>query len=838
MKRSKRMKKRFDITGMSCAACVAHVEKAVSAVDGVSSADVSLMTNSMTAEFDEARCSEADIERAVADAGYGAAAAGEKKAAAAKAPADTEPAGMKRRFITSLAFLIPLLYVSMGHMAGLPLPPFLTGRENAVSFALVQFLLLLPIVFVNGAYYRGGFKSLIKRAPNMDALIAVGSGAALVYGVFAIFMIGYGLGHGIPEIADSYRHSLYFESAGTILTLITLGKYLEARSRGKTADAISRLVNLAPKTASVIRGGEEREIPASEVAVGDELIVRPGQSIPVDGVVISGSSSVDESAITGESIPVEKEAGSTVTAATVNRAGTLRFRAARVGEDTTLSQIVRLVEEAASSKAPVARLADKIAGVFVPAVMCIALATLIVWLAAGAGFESALRSGISVLVISCPCALGLATPVAIMAGTGKGAEHGILIKSAAALETLCRIDTVALDKTGTVTEGRPRVTDVVPLGDTSGDELVALAAALEQPSEHPLAEAVREYAAARGVKAAAAADFRASSGLGVSGSIGGVPCAAGSARFLRSLGIEVGDEGEEFERGGKTPLFFSRDGKLAGIIAAADKAKPSSAEAIEAFSRLGLDVVMLTGDGKGAAEAVGRPLGITHIISGVLPGDKAGHIKALREKGRRVAMIGDGINDAPALASADVGLAIGAGTDVAIESADVVLMRSDLRDAAAAIELSRATMRNIKENLFWAFFYNAIGIPIAAGVFYPVFGWQLSPMFAAAAMSFSSVCVVTNALRLRRFRPKTSGTGSGGAPARERKKVLVIDGMMCEHCVKRVSDALSAVDGVEAVNVSLEKKRAEVALSKDVDDEALRRAVEQSDYWVVSVNDG
>lgn len=831
------MKKRFSITGMSCAACVAHVEKAVSAVDGVKSANVSLMTNSMTAEFDESKCGTGDIERAVADAGYGAAAEDAKKTGEAKPASDTELSGMKRRFLTSLVFLIPLFYISMGHMAGLPLPAILMGRENAVSFAMVQFLLLLPIVFVNSAYYKGGFKSLIKRAPNMDALIAVGSGASLAYGVFAIFMIGYGLGHGLPEIADSYRRSLYFESAGTILTLITLGKYLETRSRGKTADAISRLVNLAPKTASVIRGGEERAIPVEEVVVGDELIVRPGQSIPVDGVVISGSSSVDESAITGESIPAEKETGSAVTAATVNRAGTLRFRAARVGADTTLAQIVRLVEEAASSKAPVARLADKIAGIFVPTVMAIALVTLIVWLALGQGFEAALRAGISVLVISCPCALGLATPVAIMAGTGKGAERGILIKSAAALETLCKIDTVALDKTGTVTEGRPRVTDVEPFS-ISDAELVGIAAALEQPSEHPLAEAVREYATEHGIKPAQVENFKASSGLGVSGNIGGAVCSAGNARFMRALGIDVKGEGEKFERDGKTPLFFSRDGKLVGIIAAADKSKASSAEAIDAFSKLGLSVVMLTGDGRGAAEAVGKPLGITKVISEVMPQGKAEHIKALREEGRRVAMIGDGINDAPALASADVGLAIGAGTDVAIESADVVLMRSDLRDAAAAIELSHATMRNIKQNLFWAFFYNAIGIPIAAGVFYPIFGWQLSPMFAAAAMSFSSVCVVTNALRLRRFRPKISGVREEPPKPGQIKKVLVIDGMMCDHCVKRVSASLTSVEGVDAVDISLEKKRAVVTLGRPVDDETLRRAVEKNDYWVVSVNDG
>lgn len=766
-------KEKFSVTGMSCSACSAHVEKSVSALKGVQQVTVNLLTNSMQVEYDEAAVSEKDIVKAVKKGGYGASPdqAGKAKSGAAPRDVNAESAGelklMKKRFIVSLCFLVPLMYLSMHHMFlewfGLPVPPIVTqyfhGAENAVTFALTQLLLLLPIVFANQKYFRNGFKSLFHGAPNMDSLIAIGASAAIAYGLFALYRIGYGLGHGDIAVVEQYSMDLYFESAGTILTLITLGKYLETKSKGRTGEAITKLMNLAPKTAWVVREGGEVEIPVEDIQVGDIIAVKPGSSIPVDGVITRGSTSVDESAITGESIPVEKKEGDQVISATVNKAGSIQFRATKVGEDTTISQIVRLVEEASASKAPIAKLADKIAGIFVPTVISIAVLAAVVWLLTGATVEFALSIGISVLVISCPCALGLATPVAIMVGTGKGAENGILIKSGDALEAAHSIDTVVLDKTGTITQGTPKVTDVIPL-EESEEKLLTVAYSLEKQSEHPLAGAVSAYAQEQGVPYVESADFRAEFGRGVSAVLEGKPCFAGNTAYLEELGIlkENRDKVEEIVSRladeGKTPLLFAEGEKLLGIIAAADVVKPTSKEAIRRFKELGIETVMLTGDNARTAEAIRRSLDIPQVISQVLPQDKERKIAEFQSKGKKVAMIGDGVNDAPALTRADVGIAIGAGSDVAIESADIVLVKSDLLDAVTAVRLSRAVMRNIKENLFWAFFYNSIGIPLAAGVLFAWLGIKLNPMFAAAAMSLSSVCVVSNALRLKFFKPE------------------------------------------------------------------------------------
>ena len=854
------MTQKFDVTGMSCGACVAHVEKAVRKLGGVQEVSVSLMTNSMQVEYDASVLDAAAIEAAVANAGYGACPAGAHKTEAAAASprqhAQDELRSMKRRLIWSFVFLIPLFYISMGHMLGLPLPAPLVGTENLLPFALTQLLLVIPILIINQKYYKVGFKALWHRAPNMDSLVALGSAASMAYSIFAIYQLAYGFGHNNTALIAHYHMSLYFESAGMILTLITVGKFLETRSKGKTSEAIEKLMDLAPKTACVLRNGRETTVAIEDVRAGDQIRVRPGESIPVDGTILEGASAVDESALTGESIPVEKSPGDTVIAATINKSGSFVFEATRVGEDTTLAQIIHLVEDASASKAPVARLADKIAGVFVPVVMSIALVTFIVWLIAGAEFAFALTCGVSVLVISCPCALGLATPVAIMAGTGKGAENGILIKSAAALETLHHIDTVVLDKTGTITEGKPRLTDILPTSGVSQQALLTLAACLEGPSEHPLATAIAEEAARRGLAAPAPDDFTAVHGRGVQATLDGQLAIGGNQARMEEHGIDLAPLREAAERlaaEGKTPLFFAQSGRLLGLIAAADMPKESSAQAIEAFRALGIGVVMLTGDNRRTAEAIGKPLHVDAIIAEVLPQDKERHIAALQQEGKRVAMVGDGINDAPALARADVGLAIGAGADVAIESADIVLMKSDLRDAAAAVELSRATMRNIRENLFWAFFYNALGIPLAAGVFYHWLNWQLDPMFAAAAMSLSSFCVVTNALRLRLFRPRhiacapmLKSTAAQNAPAMQEEKkgrsemntvtkTISIEGMMCQHCVSHVRTALSGVAGVQAVDVSLENKNAVVTADPSVTDEALTKAVTDADYQVVGI---
>ncbi len=858
-------KQKFNITGMTCSACSAHVEKAVRKLPGIHAADVNLLANSMTAEYDETALSAEGIIQAVVDSGYGASLP--QKERGAKPAAQTQESGMERelaamrhRLIWSFVFLIPLFYLAMGSMLGLPIPAFLAGHKNAVSFGLTQLLLTLPILYVNDAYYKVGFKTLWHRAPNMDSLIAVGSAAAVVYGIFAIYQMGYGLGHGDMARVGQYHMDLYFESAGMILALITLGKFLETRSKGKTSQAITRLMDLAPKTATVLRDGAEVEIPVEEVQVGDRVTVRPGQAIPVDGVVLEGQSAVDESALTGESLPVDKGPGDKVAAASINKSGFFTFEASRVGEDTTLAQMIRLVEEASASKAPIAKLADKVAGVFVPVVMVIAAITAGVWLViSGGDVTKALTAGVAVLVISCPCALGLATPVAIMVGTGKGAENGILIKSAEALETLHTIDTVVLDKTGTLTQGKPVVTDILPGMDMEEDGLLTLAACLEGPSEHPLATAIVERAKERALSAAPVEGFSAVHGRGVRAAVGGKTFLGGNRAMMEEAGVELagfGARAEELAAQGKTPLYFADEGRVLGLIAVADTPKPTSAAAVAAFRALGIDVIMLTGDNQRTAAAIGEQLGVSQVLAEVLPQDKEEKIKQLQEQGRKVAMVGDGINDAPALARADVGLAIGAGTDVAIESADIVLMKSDLLDAAGAVELSKATIRNIKQNLFWAFFYNTLGIPLAAGLLVPLTGHQLNPMFAAAAMSLSSVCVVTNALRLRFFKSKWSTASAaaqteaapecaGACPIEElnlqqggtntMKKTMKIEGMTCSHCTGRVEKALSAIDGVTAVEMSLESKSATLTLSREVEDKVLTDAVTEAGYEVVSI---
>lgn len=846
---------KYTVTGMTCSACSTHVEKSVRKVDGVQDVAVNLLGGSMVVEYDEGKVKDETIIRAVEQAGYGAQPQDRKEQAAssvAKRDSKNEEHAMALRVILSFVFLIPLFYLAMGHMMGWPLPGIFLGHDNAAVYAFTQFLLLLPILYINDHYYKNGFKSLFHRAPNMDSLIAVGSAAALIYGIFAILQIGYGLGHGDMDRVHHYTMDLYFESAGMILTLISLGKYLETRSKGKTSDAISKLIDLAPKTALVLRDGEEREIPVEEVGIGEVVIVKPGQSIPVDGVILEGHTSVDESAITGESIPVEKRAEDPVIAATINQSGYIRFRATKVGDDTTLAQIIRLVEEASASKAPIAKLADKVSGIFVPVVMIIALLSAVIWLLTGATFEFALSIGIAVLVISCPCALGLATPTAIMVGTGKGAENGILIKSAEALEIAHTVQTVVLDKTGTVTEGKPKVTDIIA-GDVERQELLKIAASLEQLSEHPLAEAIVAAAAAENIEPAAAVDFEAREGRGIMARLGRTLYIAGNRRLMEDFQIPLGSYGEEEERlaaDGKTPLYFARQDAVLGLIAVADVIKPTSRSAVRELEAMGIEVVMLTGDNERTARAIQKQVGISKVIAEVLPQDKEREVRRIQESGRKTAMIGDGINDAPALARADVGIAIGAGTDIAIESADIVLMKSDLMDAVKAIQLSKAVIRNIKQNLFWAFFYNAIGIPLAAGVFFTFLGWKLNPMFAAAAMSLSSVCVVTNALRLKFFKPKFSQpvpSLESDMPSQEvkpiqtnqkgvtnMKKEMKIEGMSCAHCSGRVEKALNAIEGVKA-SVDLEAKTAYVELEQEVSDDVLTQAVTEAGYEVKDI---
>lgn len=862
---------KFSVTGMTCAACEANVTRSVKKLNGVSEVTVSLLANQMRVRFDENTVDTAEILRAVADAGYGAALLGQSKKQQESGfrgewqrrqeEALQNQRGMKRRLVISIALLVPLMYVAMGEMLGLPVPAFLSGTENALISAFTQFLIALPVLFVNRKFFTSGFHALLKRAPNMDSLVSVGSGASMLYGIFAIYRMAYGFGHGDMQAVHQYAHSLYFESAAMILTLVTVGKYLEARSKSKTSDALGKLVNLAPKTAAVIRDGMEQIIPSEQVVAGDIVVIKPGQSIPVDGVVTEGYGYVDQAAITGESIPVEKGAGDTVISATINKNGTFRFRASRVGEDTTLARIIRLVDEAGSTKAPIARLADKISGVFVPVVMGIAVLAGAVWMFAGESFEFALNCAVSVLVISCPCALGLATPVAIMVGTGKAAEYGILIKSAESLENLHTVDTVVLDKTGTITSGHPAVTDIIVLASGVAErEFLAEAACAESGSEHPLAAAVVEKAKDEGILYDAPDRFEMVAGRGVRAEAAGKTILAGNAAFLREQGVSGVDSDavrkavERLAAAGKTPLLFARCGTVSGVIAVADTIRETSRAAIRQFQAMGLQVVMLTGDNRLTAQAIREELGIAEAISDVLPTDKEACVRALQEKGHKVAMVGDGVNDAPALMRADIGIAIGAGTDIAIDSADVVLMKDSLLDVATAIRLSRAVVRNIRMNLFWAFFYNVLGIPVAAGALYPAFKLLLSPMIGSAAMSLSSLCVVTNALRLRLF--KDEGTEKseqlpceGRCPIAEEKdrnsfsektkgeknmkKTLTVEGMMCAHCEAHVKKALAAVEGVAEVAVDLQSKKATVTLTKDVSDKSLMDAVAEAGYTPV-----
>lgn len=856
----------YQVTGMSCSACSSRVEKAVSKLEGIEKASVNLLTNSMQVDYDETILTGQAIIDAVVDAGYGASLAGgqagTKGASPQVSPANTaeqEVRQMKRRLLWSIVFLIPTVYIAMHHMLaahlGIPVPSAISavfdGPENAISFAFAQFLLILPIMYLNRKYYINGFSNLLRGAPNMDSLVGMGSMASAAFGAFAIFRMGWGMGHGDWALVQTYSANLYFESAGMIVTLITVGKYLETRAKGKTSAAIEKLMKLAPKEATVLRGGIETVIPVEDLAVGDEIVVRPGERIPADGIVSQGTTSIDESAITGESIPVEKQVGDKVTSATINTSGYIHVTAQRVGDDTTISQIIRLVDEASASKAPIAKIADAVAGIFVPAVITLAVAVTALWyFAMGADLEFAFSIGISILVISCPCALGLATPVAIMVGTGKGAENGILIKSGEALERAHAVDTVIMDKTGTITEGKPRVTDVQAL-TCSETELLALAAGMEQRSEHPLAEAIVACGKERGIAPKAVSDFRAVFGKGVIASADGKTYYAGNAALMAEQGIDVSsytDRLDALADQGKTPLIFADNSGVIGIIAVADVEKATSAEAISRFAAMGIDVVMLTGDNARTAEAIRKRLGIPKVIAGVLPQDKERHIAELQAQGRTVAMIGDGVNDAPALAKADVGIAIGAGTDVAIESADAVLMRSDLLDAVSAVRLSKAVIKNIKENLFWAFFYNVIAIPLAAGLFYPAYGLKLNPMIGAAAMSLSSVCVVLNALRLRFFKPNHSaGTVSRetpretpNTPISEQKEgepamktTLHIEGMMCQHCQKHVHDALAAMDGVTDVTVDLEGKTANVTATKDITTDEFAKVITDAGYELV-----
>lgn len=881
----------FDVTGMTCAACSARVEKTANAVTGVRHASVNLLKNSMEVEFNDgvdASQVTTAIEAAVEKAGYGAfprvpdqdassdgvalGATGAQNAAVNAV--QKERAQMKRRLIASLVFMVPLFYISMGHMLGWPLPSMLIGTENAMVYALTLFLLLIPVLFVNFKFFRVGFKALINRAPNMDSLIALGSGAATVYGVYALYGMAASMGQGDMAAVHEYAMNLYFESAAMILTLITLGKYLEARAKGRTTDSLSQLMNLSPKMATRLEGGEEVQVDAQSVRVGDVLVVKAGESVPVDGVVIEGSGTVDESVITGEPLPVAKRAGDTVTGATVNASGWFTMRAERVGADTVLAGIVKLVDEATSSKAPIEKMADKISGVFVPVVIGIALVTFVVWMALGADLPVALSYAISVLVISCPCALGLATPTAIMVGTGRGATYGILVKSAEALEVAHAIRTVVLDKTGTITQGAPHVTDVAFADRGCTDaafDMLTVMASLEKRSEHPLAQAMVKYAQQQRIDSVEVEKFTQTPGEGVSGIIEGAWCYAGNARMMQAQGVALDPEWtRDLAEAGKTVTYFACEGDLLGYIAVADVVKPTSATAIGWLRGMGIKTIMLTGDAPRTAQAIHEQVGTDEVIAGVLPADKERVIRELSAQGR-VAMVGDGINDAPALARADVGIAIGAGTDIALSSADVVLMHSDLLDVPAALDLSRSTMRNIKQNLFWALFYNALCIPVAAGAL-AYWGISLNPMIAAAAMSFSSVCVVSNALRLRRWKPRkstaagdvTSSPVAGEAPIEvvvrkidlasdgcaeraqgiqvpDRKdplmeKTLLVEGMMCEKCVAHVKKALERVEGVDEALVDLEGKKAVVRVGADVTDDALVDAVVEEGYEAQMAN--
>ena len=835
---------KFNIQGMTCSSCSSHVEKAVSKLEGVKNVTVNLLLNNMIVNYDETIVDNEKIIQAVLESGYDASLYEKTKEEKRNEKEGNQTKDnikiMKNRLIISICFFIPLMYIAMHHMLyewfGLPVPEMIKmlfhGKENAITFGFTQFLLLLPIIYVNRNYFIVGLKRLFKGTPNMDSLIAIGSIAAIIYGIFAIYMIGYGLGHNQMELVEQYSMDIYFESAGTILTLVTVGKYLEAKSKRKTGDAISKLINLVPKTAIVIRGGKEIELNLEEIVVGDIIVIKPGGSIPVDGIIIEGNSSVDQSNITGESIPIDKTIGETLISGTINKSGYLKMKATKVGDHTTLSQIIKLVEEASNSKAPIAKIADKVSGIFVPAVISIAFLTIVIWILVGQSFEFALTMGIAVLVISCPCALGLATPVAIMVGTGKGAENGILIKSAEALEVLHSVDTIVLDKTGTITEGKPKVTDIV--SSLSQKELLKIAGSLEKKSEHPLAEAIVEKAKEEEIEILEVKEFMTISGRGIKGKIDGTNYFGGNKSFMKENNIDINSiisQSNELLRQGKTVLYFANENNIIGMIAVADTVKDTSYQAIQELKRKNIEVVMLTGDNKIVAETIGNELGIDKVISEVLPQDKEKEVENLQKQGKKVAFVGDGINDSPALVKANVGMAIGSGTDIAVESADIVLMKNRLVDVVTAIDLSKAVIKNIKMNLFWAFFYNIIGIPVACGIFYPIFGLKLNPMIGAAAMSLSSVCVVSNVLRLRKFQSNFKEEKK-----KMNTKIIEIEGMQCNHCKMSVEKALNELDGITKVEVNIESKKAIIEINKKIENNKIKEAIEKVGFTVKSIN--
>ena len=837
------MKSKFNITGMTCSSCVAHVEKAVNKIDGIKKVNVNLLSNSMIVEFDENKTNNDAIIKAVIDAGYGVNIIKNKKHSEIKKEpiiTNEEIKSMKKRLIISICFLIPLIYLAMYHMFyewfGFPIPKSINnifhGKENAINYVFTQLLFLIPIIYVNRNYFIVGFKRILKKSPNMDSLIALGVTASTLYGIFAIYRIGYGLGHNQINLIEKYLSNIYFESAGTILTLITLGKYLETKAKGKTSDAISKLIKLAPKTAIVLRDNKEIEISVDEIMLGDIIVIKPGQSIPVDGIIIEGSSSIDQSSITGESIPEEKKSGDKVVSGTINKNGNFKMKATKIGDDTTLAKIIKLVEEASSSKAPISKLADKVSGIFVPTVILIALIATVFWIVQGQSFEFALSIGISVLLISCPCALGLATPVAIMVGTGKGAENGILIKNAESLELLHSVDTIVLDKTGTITLGKPKVTDII--NNIEEKKLLQIAGSLEKKSEHPLADAILEKVKQENIELLETKEFISIPGRGVKAKIEDKMYLAGNIAFMKENNIQLEQNEEKankFLREGKTVLYFSSKDKIIGIIVVADVIKEDSKKAIEDLKDKNIEIIMITGDNQVVAERIGEELGIQNIISEVLPQDKEKEIRKIQENGQKAAFVGDGINDSPALVKADVGLAIGSGTDIAIESADIVLTKNSLQDVVNAINLSRAVIKNIKMNLFWAFFYNCIGISIATGIFYLNFGIKLNPMIGAAAMSLSSVCVVTNALRLRKFKIKK---------VKEKfnmiAKTIQIEGMQCNHCKMTVEKALSTIEGIIDVTVNLENRTATIQMAKEIEDNMIKNVIEEAGFEVKSIN--
>lgn len=833
------MKEIFNVTGMTCASCSARVEKAVSHLDGVNEVSVNLLTNSMGVQFDESITNSENIILAVEKAGYGANLKNHKQTDKPNTPTKSDNVtDLKINLIWSIIFLIPLFYISMGHMMNWYLPDFMHGQGNEITLAFTEFLLTIPIVFLNFHYFKNGFRNLFKLSPNMDSLIAIGSFAAIVYGIFAIYRIGWGYGHNDIELVKTYAMDLYFESAGTILTLITLGKFLEGKAKRKTTDAITKLINLKPQTAFVIRDNKTIEIPVEQVNTGDIVVVKNGSTIPVDGTIIKGSCIVDEAIITGESVPVEKFEGDNVIGATINNNGYIEIKATKVGEDSTINQIIKLVEEASATKAPVAKIADKISGVFVPIVICIAVIATVIWLLLGYGIEFSISIGIAVLVISCPCALGLATPTAIMTGTGRGAQMGILIKSAECLETAGKINIVVLDKTGTVTEGKPYVTDIIPF-ETDKKYLLEIATSVEKLSEHPLARSVVEYGKENNIKNISVSEFVNYSGMGISAKTEYGTILAGNIKLMNKNNIDVSKYNSQIDKlsnSGKTVLFFAQENSVIGIIAVADIIKESSKTAIKELQNMNIDIVMLTGDNKTTAKAIAKECGVENVVAEVFPQDKEAEIKRLQSNKKFVAMVGDGINDAPALAKADVGIAIGAGTDIAIDSADVVLVKSNLIDIVKLIQLSCKTMKNIKENLFWALIYNSLGIPLAAGVFYSILGWKLNPMYGAAAMCVSSVCVVLNALRLRTFKPHFKYYTENISEKRKEEKIMTkkvfIDGMMCTHCSGRVEQALNELDGVTA-KVNLEEKCA--TITGDVSDDIIIKTITDAGYKVIEI---